>query len=261
MIYRLLTISLLLNALSAHSCPLQKLTYITEDYPPHNFRENGILKGVSVDLLLEALKAINCPIERTSIQVLPWTRGYTMIQSQSDVVLFGTSRLEEREKLFKWAGPYITTSITLIAKKDSQIKIRNPTDIKNYTIGVVKDDVGEKLIKSIGVSQTQIKYGNNEPETLARMLAADRFDLWSAEINGTKWLLTKLGYDIQQFEVVYTFNSVPAFYAFSKNVPDTTVALLQKGIDIATNTELPSGHTLLDEIYTKYGLKKLNHPK
>ncbi|WP_163832152.1 substrate-binding periplasmic protein [Spartinivicinus ruber] len=255
MLYRLFTISLLLTALSALSCPLQKLTYITEDYPPHNYREDGILKGVSVDLLLEALKAINCPIERASIKVLPWTRGYTMIQSQPDIVLFGTSRLKEREKLFKWAGPYIISRISLIAKKDSNIKILNPNDLKNYTIGVVKDDAGEKQVRKAGARLVNLKYGNNHPETLASMLALGRFDLWAYEVNVAKWMFTKLGYNINKFEVVYSFQSIPAYYALSKNVPDTTVALLQKGIDKAANTQLSSGHTLLDEIYSRYGLK------
>lgn len=237
------------------SCPLQKLTYITEDYAPHNFMEDGALKGVSVDLLLEALKVIDCPVKRDDFKVLPWTRGYNMILNQPNIMLFGMTRLKEREDLFKWVGPYMTTNIALIAKKDSHIKIHNNSDLNQFTIGVIQDDVGEKLAKSVGIMQENLKYSNNHPKTLAKMLVLGRFDLWAYEINGANWMFTKLGYDIQQFEIVYSFNSALAFYALSKNISDNAVKVLQDAIDKVINRKTKSGRTGLDEIYIKYGLK------
>ncbi|MDE1464271.1 substrate-binding periplasmic protein [Spartinivicinus poritis] len=237
------------------SCPLQKLTYITEDYPPHNFVENGELQGVAVDLLIEALKAIKCPIDKRRITVLPWTRGYNMALNKPGIVLFGMSRLNEREHLFKWAGPYIKARVSLIAKKSSKIKIHNINELNNFTIGVVKDDAGERQVKSVGVKPVNLKYGNNHPETLAKMLVLDRFDLWAYEINVANWMFTKSGYNTDDFEVVYSFQSIPAFYAFNKNTPDFIVKMLQDGIDKVSSSKTKSGHTFMDKVYEKYGLK------
>ncbi|WP_163831319.1 substrate-binding periplasmic protein [Spartinivicinus ruber] len=252
--YSLFSGLLIVSALTTKACPLQKLTYITEDYPPHNFMEEGVLQGISVDLLLAALAAIDCPILKNDIKMMPWTRGYYMALNQPDIVLFGMTRIKERENLFKWAGPYMNSQIGLTARKDAYIKAHNLNDLNRLTIGVVKDDVAEKLFKGIGINSPNFKYGNNHPETLAKMLVSYRFDAWGYEINVARWMLIKLGYNINDFETVYTFPPIQSSYAFSKNTPDSTVKLLQTALDKIKNKKGKTGNTLLNEIYTKYGV-------
>ncbi|MDE1463636.1 substrate-binding periplasmic protein [Spartinivicinus poritis] len=236
------------------ACPLQQLTYITEDYPPHNFMKNGTLQGVSVDLLVIATKSINCPITAADIKLMPWTRGYNMALNRPNIVLFGMTKIKEREKLFKWVCSYMNTQVVLTARKDAGINIRNKNDLNRLTIGVVKDDIAEKLFRGLDLNPDNFKYGNNHPETLAKMLVSHRFDAWGYDINVASWILTRLGYNLNDFETIYSFKPVPTCYAFSKSTADTTVQLLQKAFNTVYQQKGKSNNTLLKEIYAKYGL-------
>lgn len=250
----LLSTVLMLATQQGFCCPLQKLTYITEDYPPHNFVENDTLQGISIDLLLKALSAINCSIKKSDIKVMPWTRGYYMALNQPNIVLFATSRIKSREKLFKWACTIINTQVALISRKDSQISINNVEEINQLTIGVVKDDVAEKLIHRLNVKPTNLKYGNNHPETLAKMLVLHRFDVWAYDEIVAFWILSRLGYNTSDFETIYSFQPVNNCYAFSNSTPNSTVNILQRAINDIKEKVNSSGQTVLEEIQMKYGL-------
>ena len=47
---------------------------------------------------------------------VPWARGYKMATTQPDVGLFVAVRTPEREQLFHWVGPIVSTSASLYAR-------------------------------------------------------------------------------------------------------------------------------------------------
>ena len=53
---------------------------MTEEYPPYNFTENGVVKGICVDVLAEVLKDMGSSKTAKDIEVLPWARGYSIVQ-------------------------------------------------------------------------------------------------------------------------------------------------------------------------------------
>jgi polar amino acid transport system substrate-binding protein len=81
----------------------EDITYMTEDYPPSNYIENGVLKGVAVDVLKAVWKKINS--KEMHIQLYHWARGYQLALTKPNTMLFAMTRSPEREKLFKWVGP------------------------------------------------------------------------------------------------------------------------------------------------------------
>ncbi|WP_407644451.1 transporter substrate-binding domain-containing protein [Dongshaea marina] len=76
---------------------------------PNNFVEKGELKGAAVELLLAASKQAGSPVSKADIKVYPWARAYNDALKGPNKVVFATTRTKEREKLFKWAGPIVTT--------------------------------------------------------------------------------------------------------------------------------------------------------
>ena len=54
---------------------------------------------------------------------VPWARGYRMATTQPDVGLFVTVRTPERETLFRWVGPIISTSTTLYARSGEALPV------------------------------------------------------------------------------------------------------------------------------------------
>jgi polar amino acid transport system substrate-binding protein len=88
-----------------------ELKIITENAPPNSYIENGSLKGVSVEIVRAVLKEIG--MEGHRIIMYPWARGYLMLKTQNNIVLFPTSRTRYREKMFKWAGPISDNRVNL----------------------------------------------------------------------------------------------------------------------------------------------------
>ena len=70
----------------------------TENSPPGNYVEEGRLQGPAVRVVDEILRRLGSSV---TIEVVPWARGYHLARTEPNVALFSTSRLPQREKLFK----------------------------------------------------------------------------------------------------------------------------------------------------------------
>ncbi len=205
------------------------LKFITEEYPPYNYTENGEPKGIAVDLLLNATKAAGSPVLKSDIEVTAWARGYNMALSGPNVVLFSTTRTEERENLFKWVGPIAEIRIVLIAKKSSGIKISDPKQI-NQTVGVVREDVGDQLVKAAEIPDNMVNR-TTKPEGVAKMLISDRVKMWAYPEVTAFSFLEAAGENPDDYEVVHVLKSSHLYFAFSKDVSDAMTQKLQSGID------------------------------
>jgi len=75
----LLLAALIPSRLHAESA-WETLQYITEEFPPYNYTEGGVARGISVDILLESAHAAGLFLERKDIRSFPWARGYQMVQ-------------------------------------------------------------------------------------------------------------------------------------------------------------------------------------
>jgi ABC-type amino acid transport substrate-binding protein len=207
-----------------------KLTIMTEDYPPYNYVENNQPMGKAVDLLLKATKAVGNPINKDQIRVTAWARAYQTAKSGPNTILFSTTRTEERENLFKWAGPIDEIRIVLIAKKSTGITNVAPQNI-NVDVGVVRDDIGDHLSVSAGVPDSVIKR-NSKPDGMAKMLATDRIKAWAYPERTAFKHLKSIGENIDDYEVIHVLKASSLYFAFSKDVDDAIVAKLQQGINM-----------------------------
>ncbi|SON52525.1 substrate-binding periplasmic protein [Vibrio tapetis] len=224
-------IAVLLTLVSLPVLALERLTYLTEEYPPYNFLDNGELKGISIDLLLAASTSVGSPIEKGQIRLQPWPRGYRSIQADKDTVLFAMARTPQREDKFKWAGPIGDTRIVVLAKKSARVKITKGQDLKKYSIGVISDDVGHQLVLKAGAGDENIERVTTAI-ALVKMLDFGRIDLWAYEENVAAWTMSKVGVDKDQFEVVYVLKNLSMYYAFNVNTDDKYISKLQRGLDL-----------------------------
>jgi polar amino acid transport system substrate-binding protein len=108
----------------AHS---EELTILTENLPPLNYLDDGVLVGPSVEIVKEIQKRVG---SKKSIKVYPWARAYKMASEEENVVLFGMTYAKVRHDKFKWVGPLATKRDILVAKKGSGIKITSLEDAK-----------------------------------------------------------------------------------------------------------------------------------
>jgi polar amino acid transport system substrate-binding protein len=130
-----------------------ELTILTENLPPLNYVEDGVLVGPSVDIVREIQRRVGSNDE---IKVYPWARAYKMALEEENVVLFSMTYTKARYDIFKWIGPVATKRDILVAKKGSGIRISSLEDAKKVKrIGTLRDDTRERLLKSLGFTNLE----------------------------------------------------------------------------------------------------------
>ncbi len=209
---------------------LAALKIMTEDYPPFNYQENGELRGLSVDLMLELLKRAGTGHSRSDIELLPWARGYNLTLNRNCHALFSTTRTEDREKLFKWVGPFVPTIVGLTAKKSSRLSVKSVSELRDMNIGVVKDDVGHLLLKAAGMTDDELDIVLYNDQNYKK-LAAGRIDAVAYETNVTKFGLVSIGESPADYEVIHVLKRGDLYLALNRQTKDEVVQTLQTSFD------------------------------
>ena len=203
-----------------------KMKIFTEDSPPANYLEKGRLKGLSVDIVREILRRLKIPAR---IQVVPWARGYTMALTQPNVALFSTTRLPQREKLFKWVGPLYHQTWGFYARKDSAITIKSMDQAKSVTrIGTYYKDAKEQYLLA---NNFRNLVSTNKNLSNIRHLMDGTIDLWVSSDFNMPYLAQQAGVDPDRLKLVFPFKRVQNYIAFSNKSTDALVALWQQALD------------------------------
>ncbi len=206
------------------------LQLYTEEYPPYNFEKDGNLQGIAIDMMEMILQEAQVGKTKADIQLVPWSRGYALVQRDPNVCLFSMTRSKERENMFKWVGPVAKTTIVLYALKESGISISSEADITNYTTTVVKDDIGQQLVNKVVSDNSKIDVSDNSL-ACARKLYNKRVNLWAYESNVGKWIAKSNNFDTSKLVPVYTLSESELYFAFSKNTDDATIQKIQQAYD------------------------------
>lgn len=209
---------------------ITKLKFMTEEYPPFNYRENGQLKGISVEIMSEIFRRTDAGFTTENIELLPWARGYNLTLNKKNYALFSTTRTEERESLFKWVGPFAANTIGLIARKDRGLKVESIEDLKALNIGVVKDDVGHLLLRAEGFSDDKLDIVLSN-ESNYKKLIAGRLDAISYASEVAKWGLMNLGENMQDYEIIYELKRGDLYLALNLETDEAIVSELQTAFD------------------------------
>jgi polar amino acid transport system substrate-binding protein len=196
----------------------EELTILTENLPPLNYLENGVLVGPSVEIVKQIQKRVGSDEQ---IQVYPWARAYQIALKEKNVILFGMTYTKVRKDKFKWVGPLATKRDILVAKKGSGIKISRLEEAKKVKrIGTLRDDTRERLLKSRGFTNLEPV---SDEQLNAKKLALGRIDLWTYKIPGLRTVCDLAGVDYTEFEEVYHLRKIDLMIAFSKKTSDSLV--------------------------------------
>jgi polar amino acid transport system substrate-binding protein len=203
-----------------------KLKIYTENSPPASYLYKGQLKGMSVDIVREILGRLHLP---DNIEAVPWARGYTLALTQSNIALFSTTRLPQREKLFKWVGPLYSQNWGFYAKRDSTIEISSLAQAKTVSrIGTYHKDAKEQYLRANGFRNL---VSTNKNLSNIRHIMDGTIDLWVSSDFNMPYLARQAGLDPAQFKLVYAFKKVQNYIAFSSQSPDSLVSRWQQTLD------------------------------
>lgn len=222
------------------SIGLAQLNYLTEEWAPFNYQEDGNVTGISVELLESIFKNIGVNRSRADVRIVPLAEGFQIAQNNTSTVLFSIVRTPEREPLYRWAGPFTKASFVLYAPVSSNITISSPADLNNYRIGAVNASIENDLLTSQGVNASQIVNGQT-PEDLLKMLDDGQIDLWATGDLAGRHQMLQTSEDPNAYEIVYTLSENDFYYIFSKDVPDTLVNTFEQAIETVRNQKDEQG--------------------
>ncbi len=219
------------------------LDYMTEQYFPYNFEDQEGVRGVSVEVL--RLIWAELGEQQQPVEVLPWARGYALVQHNPTGVLFSMARTPEREDMFGWVGPIASARFVLVAKKSRGLEIATFDELRGYSIGTLIDDITDILLKDIK------PYTRVEPvasvELNLKMLEHDRIDLMAHDELSLKRLMLERGYDLEEYETVFVLKETSVYYAFNKNVPAQLLERFQTALDAIKSR--PEFQSILDRYF------------
>jgi polar amino acid transport system substrate-binding protein len=203
------------------------LRIYTENSPPANYLAGGRLQGLSVEIVREILRRRNIP---DSIEMVPWARGYALALNQPNVALFSTTRLPQREKLFKWVGPIYSQTWGLYGKQGSGIKIKSLEAARRVArIGTYYQDAKEQYLLAQGF---QNLVSANKNLSNIRHLMDGSIDLWVSSDFNMPFLARQAGIEPDKLELVFAFKKVQNYIAFSVQTPDSYIHQWQQTLDV-----------------------------
>lgn len=210
--------------------PPAALRILTENSGDANYINNsGKLTGHSVELVREMLRRLKLDIP---IQVYPWVRAYRMLQTGPGVILFSTARTPLRENQFKWVGPLYVNSYHLFRRAAVNTHIRTLDDAKKAAaIGCVRSDVREQMLIRAGFTNLAPTYGAGANTSNLKKLLAGRIDLWVSSVNVVESLCRELKLPREKIVKAVKLADAYIYIAFSRDIPDTTVARWQTTLD------------------------------
>ncbi|MEJ2284193.1 MAG: transporter substrate-binding domain-containing protein [Desulfobacterales bacterium] len=203
-----------------------RIKIFTEDSPPANYLKNGRLKGLAVEIVREILRRVKLP---DRIQVVPWARGYTLALTEPNVALFSTTRLPQREKLFKWVGPLYSQTWGFYARTDSPITISSLDQARAVgRIGTYYKDAKEQYLLANGFRNL---VSTNRNLSNIRHLMDGSIDLWVSSDFNMPYLARQAGINPERLKLIFPFKRVQNYIAFSNQSPDALVDLWQQTLD------------------------------
>ncbi len=214
----------------AQASPMDEFSFYATHHPPLTFQKDNVMMGIVIDIFEKILVQMGAQKGRNDIVIVNWARAYNQVLNTPKSVLLDTYRTEEREKLFKWVGPLLTASPSLIAKKESHIKLRSPIDFNGYIIGTLRHDASEQLLLKTGVAPENLLHLSS-PSHLAKLLAINRIDIWAYDELPATWILEQGGYNTDAYETVWTFAQPEHYIAFHRSTDDKLVEAAQKALD------------------------------
>lgn len=135
------------------------------------------------------------------IEVVPWAWGYSLATSQPNVALFSTTRLPQREKLFKWVGPIYSQTWGFYGKNGSGLKINSLEDAKRVArIGTYHKDAKEQYLQAKGFHNL---ISANKNISNIRHLMDGHIDLWVSSDFNMPFLARQAGVASDNFESVF----------------------------------------------------------
>ena len=197
----------------------QRLTLLTEVNPPTQIRlPSGELGGSAVEVVREIQRRLG---NTDPIELVPWARGYRLVETQANTALFVMARTASRNSQFQWVGPFTEAVYALYVRADSTLALKDLEDAKRLkSIGVYRDDARDQMLTQAGFTNLDRTVDN---ASNVRKLMMGRVDAFAASTTSIDGLMTSQGFARDSVREALSFARVQTWLAFSRQTPASTV--------------------------------------
>ncbi len=244
--------ALILVSACLTGCSQPGLRILSEENPPYNFTdEMGNISGQSTEIVRRIAAATGSKAE---IEIMPWTQGYAIVQKDPGTALYSTSRMPQREQLFKWVGPIGTADNWFYCKQGADIKIGSLDEAKKVkSIAVYQDDSNEIFLQSEGFTNLDV---SQDPAECIKKLVDGKVDLWLGPSEGLQFIAYGAGINPAEIQPVKFVRRLDWYIAFNKETPDSTIQAWQKALDDLKKPGDAGKMSDYDDIITSYALPR-----
>lgn len=206
-------------ACSVAVAPAQKITVVTEEYPPFNYSEGGRITGFSTEVVEEVLKRARLEFD---LGIYPWARAYQMAQEAPNVLIYSIGRNDKREALFQWVdviAPYDVYLFRLKSRTD--IKVTDMASLRRYKVGAVRDDVRAQFLEAEGIKADLV----TDDGVNVKKLSGQRIDMFPIDELAMVALYKREGVDPNTLVKVMKLDRLSSglYMAFSRQTPEDLV--------------------------------------
>ena len=212
--------------LAALGATAQKITVVTEEYPPYNYTENEKVTGAGTEIVRLMLERAGIEYSLTSY---PWARAYKMAQQSPNVMIYSIGRNGSRENAFKWVGIIAPYDVYLYKLKErTDVKVETLDDARQYIVGVVNDDVRAQFLQNEGFAESREGPGLQitvKDENNLHKLVAGRIDLFPIDELACAHLAKRCEVDFAALEKTCRIDQLSSglYVAMSMSTPDELV--------------------------------------
>ncbi|RDH44496.1 amino acid ABC transporter substrate-binding protein [Zooshikella ganghwensis] len=197
-------------SVTTSTSPLPSLKLFTEEWPPITFSENNKPKGYAVELIQ---KLLTMQSQTLPIYIVPWARGWKMINSEPNVVLFTMTLTPQRQQEFTLIGPVAIGQTNFYAARSSQLQINTLEEARRIRrIGVYRDAVEQQLLEKQNFNNLVIV---SKPIYSAQQLVQGRIELWCTADLTIDGILKKANIPTNLVKPVFTLQKNLLYIAFS----------------------------------------------
>jgi ABC-type amino acid transport substrate-binding protein len=235
------------------------LTILTEQYPPFNYMEDGALKGLSYDLLALMLADLDQTELLSRIELVPWSRGYQLVQYQPNTLLFSMVRTEKRENLVAWVGPILTNYAACIGKTElsGEFAARPRAEsLRGKTVGVIRKDVVDQLVHAdADFSQARIEV-IDYPSQAVELLEHDRLDLWCYTKEAVQFYFNQKGVALSNYTTLVDLGpSGELYYGIHRDTDPAIIDALQAALDRLKQPSAGQSSSPFEGLITRYSAR------
>ncbi|MES2820509.1 MAG: ABC transporter substrate-binding protein [Pseudomonadota bacterium] len=210
---------------SSQAEPIKGVTEATS----YSYLQNDRVAGPATRVVEATLQRAGLNDYRLALY--PWARAYDMALQEPNVLIYLIARTPAREPLFEWVGEITRIDYHFYKlRENTAIQVSSLDDARQYSVGVLRDDVRHHYLKTQGFSKLVVSAQNGEN---FRKLLNQQVQLVPMPEGDLRLMCQEARIDCNRLEKVHTLEALTTglYMAYSKATDEQTVARSRAAFD------------------------------